>query len=123
MSAPDADGSVFDSFCRRCLDDDQKVEATGRVRFPDGTIRYYCVDHLTDLHRFGVPPGGIDDPPVAVECRECRKLTLRGQTTINRLCIDCQDKPGTVDPDDYIDAIDEFVADGKGEDEDPAPER
>lgn len=81
----------LDSMCSLCRDrDDRMNPAVESVKHPDGTFRYYCEEHLRDLFRFDADPHQVAEKPLCVVCPNCRRLTLREDTALNRACADCE---------------------------------
>lgn len=90
MNLEPSDAPLLDSNCRACKSRDGTVwPASASVSFPDGTRRYYCLKHAVEVLRFGADPNNIDDQPLCIECSECGRLTLREDSSINRICRGC----------------------------------
>jgi len=86
MTFTHADQPLLDSRCHAHKD----RQATFRVKFPDGTRRYFCEEHIEELLRFGADPEDLPEMPLCVVCPECDQLTLRPDTAINKACADCR---------------------------------
>ena len=79
-----------DTRCYICRTGDESEPVVARAMHPDGTYKYYCESHIMDLFRFGDRPDETGNEPLAVVCPSCGKLTLRGDTGINKCCIECE---------------------------------
>jgi len=103
LMVDDPDG--LDTICRRCREERESGErnnATCRLPWPDGTHRYYCVGHAVEVFRFGLDPEDLPDPPLAIECPGCKRVTLRDDTAINKVCRDCRGDVEEVVPEDEL---------------------
>lgn len=98
MTFATADRPELDSRCHTHRDQ----QATFRVKFPDGTRRYFCESHIEELLRFGADPEGLPEMPLCVVCPECDQLTLRDDSAINKACADCRGDYDAIEEEELV---------------------